>query len=310
MSAAQSTPRSGESPTEARNPHSIGLDSMSALEIVQLMNAEDVAAVRSVGDALADLAELVDATVQRVRAGGRVHYFGAGTPGRLGVLDAAELIPTFGADPHQVQAHLAGGHEALVRAVEGSEDSESQGRHEAALAVEEGDVVIGLAASGTTPYVAGALSASREAGALTALVTSNPKSPLAVEVDHAVIVRSGPEVLTGSTRLKAGTVTKLILNSFSTALMVKLGRTYSNLMVTVVPGNTKLRERSLRILHEVSGASPARTAELLDEAGGDLPVALVSCVAAVSTAVAAQALASESGSVGDAIRSLRPGAAR
>lgn len=307
MSALPLTSRTGMSPTEARNPHSLELDSMSTLDIVQLMNDEDMAAVHSVKDALADLAELVDAAVERVRAGGRVHYFGAGTSGRLGVLDAAELIPTFGVDPHQVQAHLAGGDRAIVRAVEGSEDSQSQGSREAALAVESGDVVIGLAASGTTPYVAGALRASREKGAFTALVTSNPESPLAVEVDRAVIARSGPEVLTGSTRLKAGTVTKIILNSFSTALMVKLGRTYSNLMVAVVPGNIKLRERSLRILQEATGASPGRCEKMLDEAEGHLPVALISSLASVPTAVAAQALASAAGSIGDAIRSLRSG---
>ncbi len=277
---------------------------MSALEILQLMNAEDIAAVQAVEPVLTTLAILVDKAADRVREGGRVHYFGAGTSGRLGVLDAAELIPTFGVDPQQFQAHIAGGPQAIVKAVEGSEDSDGDGRREATAAVNQRDVVIGLAASGTTPYVAGALRVARATGALTALVTSNPASPLAALVDHAIIADTGPEVLTGSTRLKAGTVTKVILNAFSTALMVKRGRTYSNLMVTVVAGNLKLRERTLRILQEVTGASAEQSARMLDRAGGDLQVAVVSALADASTDAAADALEATDGSIGDAIRRL------
>lgn len=299
-----STSRSGASPTEWRNPRSVDLDNMSALEILQLMNAEDMAAIHAVEPGLGRLAALVDDAVGRVREGNRIHYFGAGTSGRLGVLDAAELIPTFGVDPLLVQGHIAGGAEAVVRAVEGSEDSESEGRREASTVVRQGDVVIGLAASGTTPYVAGALQAARTVGAVTALVTSNPDSSLIALVDHAVIADTGPEVLTGSTRLKAGTVTKVILNAFSTALMVRLGRTYSNLMVTVIASNAKLRDRTLRILQEVTGASLEQAAALLDRAGGDLRVAVVAAAAEVGTDDAAEALVSSGGSVGDAIRRL------
>lgn len=294
--------------TERRNPLSMNLDELSALEILKLLNAEDHVAIDAVTAVLPELGALVEDAETRVRAGGRVHYFGAGTSGRLGVLDAAELVPTFGIDPVHVQAHLAGGPEAIVTAVEGSEDSEDDGRRDARDAVRPGDVAIGLTVSGTTPYVQGALAAAREQGALTALVTSNPSSPLASLGDHVIVAATGPEVLTGSTRLKAGTATKVLLNGFSTALMVRLGRTYSNLMVAVLATNRKLRERTLRILGEVTGDPAERNAELLEAAGGDLRVAVVAAVAGVPAASAASALESEGGSARDAIRRLAPGA--
>lgn len=290
--------------TEQRNPRSLGLEAMSTLELLTLLNEEDSAAIHAVAAALPALSELVDEAVDRAREGGRVHYFGAGTSGRLGVLDAAELVPTFGTDPAQVQAHIAGGSDAIVRAVEGSEDSESDGRDAASRVVRSGDVVIGLTVSGTTPYVRGALAEARERGAVTGLVTSNPDSPLAPLADHVIVADTGPEVLTGSTRLKAGTATKVILNGFSTALMVGLGRTYSNLMVAVVAGNQKLRERTLRILGDVAETTPERTSQLLDAAGGDLRVAVVAAVAAVPAESAAAALVESNGSVRDALRRL------
>lgn len=293
--------------TERRNPRSGRLDELSALEILELLNDEDRTAIDAVAAALPALAALVDGAVDRVRAGGRVHYFGAGTSGRLGVLDAAELVPTFGTDPSLVQAHLAGGPTAIVSAVEDSEDSEDDGRRAALDAAGDGDVVIGLAVSGTTPYVRGALTAARTRGALTALVTSNPDSPLAPLADHVVVADTGAEVLTGSTRLKAGTATKILLNGFSTALMVRLGRTYSNLMVAVLATNTKLRERTLRILGDVTGDSRERSAQLLAEAGGDLRAAVVAAVTGASADSAAAALASEQGSVREAIRRLGAG---
>lgn len=290
--------------TEERNPRSAGLEDMSTIQILELLNAEDHRAITAVAETVPALGALVDDAVDRVRGGGRVHYFGAGTSGRLGVLDAAELVPTFGIEPFQVQAHIAGGSEAITRAVEGSEDSAADGHRDAMDSVRSGDVVIGLAVSGTTPYVEGALRASRNVGALTGLVTSNPESPLAELADHVVVADTGPEVLTGSTRLKAGTATKVILNGFSTTLMVRMGRTYSNLMVAVVAGNRKLRERTLRILENVTGESPEESSRLLDDAGGDLRVAVVTSVAAVSAESAAAALQASHGSVRDAIRRL------
>lgn len=306
MATTSDAPRRAPA-TEERNPRSAGLEDMSTIQILELLNAEDHRAIRAVAQTLPSLGALVDAAVDRVRGGGRVHYFGAGTSGRLGVLDAAELVPTFGIEPLQVQAHIAGGSEAITRAVEGSEDSAADGYSDAHEAVQSGDVVIGLAVSGTTPYVEGALRASRGLGALTGLVTSNPESPLAQLADHVVVADTGAEVLTGSTRLKAGTATKVILNGFSTTLMVRLGRTYSNLMVAVVAGNKKLRDRTLRILENVTGESLEESSRLLDDAGGDLRVAVVTSVAAVSAESAIAALQASDGSVRDAIRRLTSG---
>jgi N-acetylmuramic acid 6-phosphate etherase len=290
--------------TESRHPDSLDLDQMSTLGIIQLLNAEDRVAVEAAAVVLPRLAELVDIAADRLAQGGHVHYFGAGTSGRLGVLDAAELIPTFGTDPLLVQAHIAGGKEAIVRAVEDSEDSADAGRRDVTTAVGPLDVVIGLTVSGTTPYVRGALEAAREAGAVTVLITSNTDSPLAGLADHYLAAPTGPEVLTGSTRLKAGTATKILLNGFSTALMVRLGLTYSNLMVSVTATNQKLRERTLRILGEVTGGDPEVGARILAAADGDLKVAVVSAVAGVEVEASKRALADARGSVPGAVRAL------
>lgn len=287
--------------TELRHPASPGLSGLSARGVLELMNAEDRVAIDAAGAVIPELTRLVDDAVELVREGGHVHYFGAGTSGRLAVLDAAELVPTFGVDPSLVQAHIAGGAPAIVTAVEDSEDSEGSGREDARTSVRPGDVVIGITVSGRTPYVKAALSVAREAGARTALITSNPDSPLAPLADHVIVTATGREVLTGSTRLKAGTATKVTLNGFSTALMVGLGRTYSNLMVAVVATNQKLRERTLRILAEVTGAPAAENAELLERSGGDLRVAIVSAVSGVSPIRAAAGLESCRGSVPAAI---------
>lgn len=288
--------------TELRHPASSGLDSMATEDLLRLLNAEERVAVAAAGAAVPALARLVDDTVERVQRGGSVHYFGAGTSGRLGVLDAAELIPTFGVPPTLVHAHIAGGESAVRHAVENSEDSEAEGRAEARETVGQDDVVIGLTVSGTTPYVRGALSAARDAGALTALFTSHPVSPLAVLSDHVVVAETGREVLTGSTRLKAGTATKILLNGFSTALMVRLGRTYSNLMVAVVASNRKLRERTLRILSEATGLDAATGSALLDRSEGDLTTAVVAAVGGVEPEVARAALDASGGSVTAALR--------
>jgi N-acetylmuramic acid 6-phosphate etherase len=261
-------------PTEQRNPRTLAIDAVGTTEILQMVNNEDARVAGAVSLVLPELAKAVDCAVAAVRAGGRVHYFGAGTSGRLAVLDAAELLPTFHAPEGLVVAHHAGGMEALLRAVENVEDSEDGGATDA-LTVTGRDLVIGLAASGSTPYVAGALKAARAAGATTVLITSNPNAPLAPLADIVIAADTGPEVIAGSTRLKAGTAQKMILNAFSTTLMIKLGRTWSNLMVDLVATNKKLRGRMLRILAEATGADEAACEAALADAEGELKPALV-----------------------------------
>ncbi|MDR2253439.1 MAG: N-acetylmuramic acid 6-phosphate etherase, partial [Bifidobacteriaceae bacterium] len=236
-----------DSPTEARLRASSELDALSSLDILRLIHRQDRMAVASVGPVLRRLASLVDRADAALRMGGRVHYFGAGTSGRLGVLDAAELVPTFSLPPGVVTAHLAGGDEAMFRAIEESEDNFAAG-HAAASELDDRAVGIGLTASGRTPYVAGALAGAREHGAFTALVTSNPGAPLAEQADLVIVANTGAEIVAGSTRMKAGTAEKLILNGFSTALMVRQGRTWRGLMVSVQTTNEKLRVRARRIL--------------------------------------------------------------
>jgi N-acetylmuramic acid 6-phosphate etherase len=288
-------------PTEQRHPDTADIDTEDTLGILRRINADDALVAPAVAETLPELALLVDRAVASVRAGGVIHYFGAGTSGRLAVLDAAELLPTFNTPEGLVVAHHAGGPEALLRAVENVEDDDAQGRLDAS-GVRRGDVVIGLTASGRTPYVGGALQAAREAGAVTALVTSNPDAELAPFADHLIAPRTGPEVLTGSTRLKAGTAQKLVLNAFSTTLMIRLGRTWSNLMVDVVATNAKLRGRVVRILQEASGADETTARTALDAADGELKPALLSLLADIDTATARAALAAADGSVAVALK--------
>ncbi|GAB3836545.1 N-acetylmuramic acid 6-phosphate etherase [Kribbella italica] len=290
-------------PTEARNPRTLAIDAVGTAEILRMMNAEDARVADAVGAVVPQLAKVVDAAVEAVRAGGRVHYFGAGTSGRLAVLDAAELLPTFHAPDDLVVAHHAGGMPALLRAVENVEDSEEGGAADASE-VTGLDVVIGLAASGSTPYVAGALRQARSVGATTALITSNPQAPLAPLADVLIAADTGPEVIAGSTRLKAGTAQKLVLNAFSTTLMIKLGRTWSNLMVDMVATNNKLRGRMLRILAEATGAEPDACAAALVEADGELKPALVHLLTGSPVAAARQALADADGRVAVALGKL------
>lgn len=288
------------SPTELRLDASAELDAKSSLEVLQLLNAEDRVAAEAVAAILPQLAELVDVAAERFRRGGTVHYFGAGTSGRLGVLDAAELLPTFNLEAGRVVAHIAGGAAALVNAVEDAEDSEAEGRA-AAASVGVDDVAIGLAASGNTPYVGGALAAARSAGAYTALVSSNPNAALAPFADANLVLATGAEVLTGSTRLKAATAEKLVLNGFSTALMVAVGRTWSNLMVSVVATNDKLRLRTLRILREATGLEAEAATALLVSADGELKTAIVAAIAAVDVRDARSLVTRHHGSVRDAL---------
>ncbi|MGW6199360.1 N-acetylmuramic acid 6-phosphate etherase [Kribbella sp. NPDC055110] len=291
------------SPTEQRNPRTLAIDAVGTSEILHLLNNEDALVAGAVSAVIPELTKAVDAAVEAVRGGGRVHYFGAGTSGRLATLDAAELLPTFHVPDGLVVAHHAGGTEALLRAVENVEDSEEGGARDAA-AVTGQDLVVGLAASGSTPYVAGALKAARAVGAATVLVTSNPDAPLAPLADVVIAADTGPEVIAGSTRLKAGTAQKMILNAFSTTLMIKLGRTWSNLMVDLVATNKKLRGRMLRILAEATGADEAACEAALAEAEGELKPALIHLLTGTPIPAARAALDTAHGRVATALAEL------
>lgn len=302
------------SPTEERNPRTTDLDTLDSTGLVHAVLAEDATVVAAVSAAAGSLARLVDAGVAALAAGGQVHYVGAGTSGRLGAIDAAELKPTYGVGTEGFLAHLAGGDAAMLRAVEGAEDDEAAGA-DAVAGVGPHDLVIGIAASGRTPYVGGALAAARAAGAATGLVSNNPHAALADAVDVAVLLDTGPEVVTGSTRMKAGTATKLALNAFSTAVMVRIGKTFGNLMVDVAPTNDKLRARCVRMLVQATGATPEAAADALADAG-DVRTALVMLAGEVSAAVARDALAAnppdparagDPGGVRAAIEAVRAG---
>src|SRR5262249_52293625 len=240
--------------TEQRNWQTVDIDLAPTEEVLRLLNAEDATVAQAVAPVLPELAAVVDGVVERQRAGGQVHYFGAGTSGPIAVLDAAEVVPPFGLEPGVCAAHHAGGDRAMRTSLEDVEDDEERGTADA-LDVSASDVAVGITASGRTPYVAGALRAARAAGALTVLVSSNPLSPIARLADHALLVDTGPEAIAGSTRLKAATAQKMVLNALSTATMVRLGRTYSNLMVALAGTNSKLRRRQLTILREATGAA-------------------------------------------------------
>jgi N-acetylmuramic acid 6-phosphate etherase len=276
MPSRTSSPRKDQRLTEQRLAASRNLDRMTAIEIVRVMNREDRKVATAVRRELPAIARAVDAIVHAIRGGGRMFYVGAGSSGRLGVLDAAECPPTFGTSPKQVQALIAGGTRAITAAVEGAEDSEANGARDLRRQrLTRRDVVVGIAASGTTPYVLGAIQYARKRGALTLAVTSNRRMPVVRLAKIAIVPEVGPEVLTGSTRLKAGTAQKMVLNMLSTAAMVRLGHAYENLMIDAVPTNEKLTDRSLRILAEASGKSLSAAEHSLRAAGHDMRVALV-----------------------------------
>jgi N-acetylmuramic acid 6-phosphate etherase len=290
--------------TEERNWRTIDIDVVSTEEVLRLLNAEDAMVAGAVASALPALAMVVDRVVERLTAGGQVHYFGAGTSGRMGVLDSAEVIPTFGLEPGIFIAHQAGGEQALGTAVEGAEDDEALGVGDAA-ALSAADVAVGITASGRTPYVAGALRMARSAGALTVLITSNPAAPLAGLAQHRVIVDTGPEAIAGSTRLKAATAQKMVLNALSTAAMVRLGRTYSNLMASMSGINVKLRQRQIMILREATGADDDEVCRAeLERCGGDLRQALLCLLSGLEPEAAGNALADAGGSVREALARL------
>lgn len=288
--------------TEARNPRSEHLDALSTLELVALMNDEDRRTADAVQRELPRIAAAIDGIAARMHKGGRLIYCGAGTSGRLGVLDAAECPPTFSADPRQVVGLIAGGPSAFLKAVEGAEDDAELGAADLrALALGPKDVVVGIAASGRTPYVIGALCFARSQGALTVAVVCNHGSAVAAAAELPIEVVSGAEVLTGSTRLKAGTATKLVLNMLSTGAFVRLHKVYGNLMVDLQATNAKLKARSVRIVADATGCSLELAADLLQRCDGEVKTAIVVQQRHVEPAVARTMLFTHDGSVRQAL---------
>lgn len=283
--------------TERRNPKTAEIDLASALEIVDLINAEDRTVADAVHDQRESIAEALTTAERALRSGGRLFYAGAGTSGRLGVLDASEVPPTFGAPPELVQGIIAGGAAALTRSQEGAEDRPEGARDDLDMAgVRAGDFVIGIAASGTTPYVRAALQHAKRLGARTAIIAcSPPPADTLAAADIAIVVLTGPEAVTGSTRMKAGTATKLVLNTISTGAMIRLGKTYGNLMVDLQASNAKLRDRAERIICEVCGVTGDEARDLLRAADGSVKLAIVMKKLNVDAAPARMALEREDG---------------
>jgi N-acetylmuramic acid 6-phosphate etherase len=253
--------------TERRNPNAAGLDRMSALEIVGLMNDEDATVPAAVHAALPDIARAADIIAAAFSNGGRLRYVGAGTSGRLGVLDASEAPPTFGVEPDLVHGVIAGGDTALRTSVEGAEDDPLAGEREIVRIARPGDVVVGLSASGSARYVVAAMKAARALGAATVCVTCVPGSPLADAVEIPIVIEVGPEILAGSSRLKAGTATKLVLNMLSTAAMIRSGRTKGDLMIDLRPTNAKLRSRAIRMVRDELGVDEDAARKKLEASG-------------------------------------------
>jgi len=287
---------SNVSATETRNSASASIDSLSPLEIVRLMNAEDQHVINAVAREELAIARAIDAVAERFSRGGRLIYVGAGTSGRLGVLDASECPPTFSTPPEMVVGLIAGGRDALTRAIEGAEDDAHAAVGELQhLQLSDRDVVMGIATSGRTPYALGALEYARSVGAFTIGFACNHNSAIAGIAELMIAPIVGPEVITGSTRLKAGTATKLVLNMLTTGAMVRIGKTYGNLMVDLRPTNEKLRDRSQRIVAEISGLQQSQAAELLNQCNGEVKTAIVAALAGVTPHEARQILSRQNG---------------
>jgi len=288
--------------SEQRNARSKNLDRMSAMQIVRLMNREDRKVAAAVGRALPAIARAVDVIVKAIRSGGRLIYVGAGSSGRMAVLDAAECPPTFGTSPKLVQALIAGGRPAVTGAVEGAEDSVANAQRDLrAKKLTRHDVLVGIAASGTTPYVLAALKRARKLGATTVAITVNPKTPVARLAKILIATEVGPEVLTGSTRLKAGTAQKMVLNMLSTAAMARLGHVHENLMIDVKPSNQKVSDRIVRILAEASGTSLSAAEHALRQAGHNLRLALLMLKRGANARDAKKRLAAAKGDLHEAL---------
>jgi N-acetylmuramic acid 6-phosphate etherase len=304
---APQEPRSFEAlVTEGANPGSAEIDRMNALEIAHIMNAEDRTVADAVAAVLPSIGQALEAIAQRLRSGGRLIYVGAGTSGRLGILDAVECPPTFNLPPGRIVGCLAGGTFAWDEAAEDQEDNAAAGEADLArLRVTAADAVVGITASGRTPYVLGAITHARANGALTIGLACNPASPLAERSDLAITLVVGPEVLAGSTRLKAGTAQKMVLNMLSTGAMILLGKTYGNLMVDVQATNAKLRARALRIVCQTTYADEERAASLLDAAGGEAKTAIAMARLGIPAESARARLAAHDGALRAALEEER-----
>jgi N-acetylmuramic acid 6-phosphate etherase len=288
--------------TERVDPRYAGIDRATVAELASLMNEADASVPAAVRAALPRIVPAIEAVAQRIRAGGRLLYVGAGTPGRLGVLDASECPPTFGTPPELVRGLIAGGEPAMFAAQEGVEDDTDAGRAVvAAEGVGPADSVVGITASGRTPYVLAAIAEARALGALTVGVSCNAGTALSAAAEHGIEVVVGPEVLAGSTRLKAGTAQKLVLNMFSTIAMVQLGKTYGNLMVDLGATNAKLRERAIRMVRTVTGASRERAEEALEASGMRVKLAILRLERGLDTAEASARLAAAGGRLRDVL---------
>ncbi|MGB3206754.1 MAG: N-acetylmuramic acid 6-phosphate etherase [Crinalium sp.] len=292
--------------TEQVNPNSQNLDQMNSLELVDLFNTEDHQTIAAIAQSRTQLAETIDRTAKSLSRGGRLFYVGAGTSGRLAVLDAAECPPTFCTPPELVQGIIAGGAGALVRSSENLEDRYEDGAEAIAHRhITDLDVVIGITAGGTTPYVHGAIQAARQRGATTALIACVPTEQVSIEADIDIRLLVGPEILAGSTRLKAGTVTKMALNIISTGVMVKLGKVYGNRMVDVAVTNTKLHDRALRILQDLTDLHREDAAYLLERSGRKVKLALLMHWTGVDQAAGEHLLAEHHGNLRLAVEKVR-----
>jgi N-acetylmuramic acid 6-phosphate etherase len=289
--------------TEQVNPASRDIDTRPTAEVLRIMNEEDQKAVTAVTAEVPKIAQAVDRVVDAIRKGGRLFYIGAGTSGRLGVLDAAECPPTFNVSPDLVRGIMAGGDAALAKSTEATEDDPEIGKRDLlGCGFSARDVLVGIAASGRTPYVLGAVAIARSLGALTIGISCTPDSELSRTVQIAITPLCGPEVIAGSTRLKAGTATKLVLNMISTAAMIRLGYVYGNLMVNVTPRNHKLADRAARIIAASAVVSTDRARELLNEAGGNVKTAIVMAKLALDRTRAEAKLAASEGHVAEALK--------
>ncbi len=292
----------GQLTTEGRNPDSMNLDELSALGIVKLINAEDAKVAAAVGKVAESIAQAIEVISRQMTKGGRLVYIGAGTSGRLGVLDAVECPPTFNTHPDEVLGLIAGGPAGMLLAVEGAEDSSAQGRQDLKdIQLNAKDVVVGIASSGRTPFVIGALDYARSIGAYAIGFACNPDAELIQHADMSIVPVVGPEVLTGSTRMKAGTATKMVLNMLTTGAMVRSGKTFSNLMVDLRATNIKLTERSTRIVAELAQCDIAVAAEQLNKCGGEVKTAIVALKMNISADEARLRLAAVKGHLREAL---------
>ena len=288
--------------TEQRNRRTRGLDTKSTLKILRAIHREDATVAQAVARAVPAIARAVDAIALALQRGGRVFYVGAGTSGRLAALDAAEIPPTFGTPPRMVQAIIAGGRRALTHAVEGAEDNCSKGARDlAAHRLNRNDVVVGITASGSTPYVLGALELARRRGAVTVGMAANPRTPITRLATISIVTETGPEAVAGSTRMKAGTAQKMVLNMLSTGAMVRLGRVYDNWMIGVALTNRKLQARGLRILAEASGATVAEATRALRQSGHNMGIAVIMLKTGATAREAQRRLRDAAGNVGNAL---------